>query len=459
MSEPQFKIFGMLGSISSAITDRRDLVRPDFVPVRRALGSGSVITDGSPRADVGSRGDTTTVLCRIIAAGSVALLGVRVSVGPGLTPGLVVAVVLLPVWLPRLAHFFGARLLLGGLLCTLVSGYLLSILDGAGKVIGAAQLNTTVLVATLISGIGVVLWSRTYFSAPQIGLIFGCGLLGNAMIGGNSVLAAGNPLKFVWAIPLTITILAIASLKGSWSLGFAALALVCVALTWVDARSLFAICFLSLIGLCWQLRRGRTSRGSSLAISAIAIGALAIAIYQFSTALVLDGVLGADAQARSTTQVDAGGSLLLGGRPEIGATLALMKNRPMGFGSGVVANASDINVAKLGMVSIGYDPNNGYVDNFMFGGEVELHSVFGDLWARFGIVGLAVAILLGLQIFRSIAVRISTRTANALELVLGFDALWNLCFSPIYASTPLLVITIGLLTTDRVSPVSSAALK
>ena len=43
------------------------------------------------------------------------------------------------------------------------------------------------------------------------------------------------------------------------------------------------------------------------------------------------------------------------------------------------------------MIDINYDPDNGYVNNFMFGNGIELHSGIGDLWAFMGPVGLVVA--------------------------------------------------------------------
>jgi hypothetical protein len=412
-------------------------------------------TSADPIGDPFPVGFVAPFLHRAIAAMAVAVLAVRVSFGPDLTPGLFVSVLLLPVWLPCLKRFWGARLLVGGLVCALASGYLLATLASGHQILSNAQLNTTVLILTLIGGIGVVLWSRTYLSSGQVGCSFGAGLIGNALIGGSSDLAAGNPLKFVWAIPVTVSVLAVAAATRSRVLDLSILLLLCAALTVVDARALFAVCFLSLIVVGWQLRRRRTSRRTAWVMTAVLISGLAFAIYQLSTALVLDGVLGADAQARSVAQIEASGSLLLGGRPELGATIALMGHRPLGFGSGVVADGGDIAAGKAGMASVGYDPNNGYVDHFMFGGKVELHSVFGDLWASFGVVGLLVAVLVGLLTILGIAGRIAQRTASALQLVLGFYALWNILFSPIFGSTPLLVITLGLLLTVRTTTTST----
>jgi len=401
-----------------------------------------VLPEGAPSVGVASPG-----LARLIAAVAVAALAVRNSVGPDVTPGLIVAILLSPVWLPSLSRFRGGRLLAGGLVAALVSGYLLAILGTGHQILTQAQLYSTGLILTLIGGIGVVLWSRTYLSVGAIGVCFGVGLVVNAVLGGATGLAAGNPLKFTWSIPVTVLILSLAALSRNKLLDLVLLAVLCAALTVVDARALFGVCFLALTLVIWQLRPVIATRARSWLRTVTFVGALVVVIYQLSTALVLDGALGTDAQVRSEAQIQASGSLLLGGRPELGATTSLMAHRPMGFGSGVVADAEDIAVAKRGMASLGYDPDNGYVDNFMFGDEVELHSVFGDLWARFGIVGLAVAALIAAQVVRCIAVQISQRAAGGLVVVLGCYTLWNVLFSPIRASVPLLIITIGLLLT------------
>ena len=50
-------------------------------------------------------------------------------------------------------------------------------------------------------------------------------------------------------------------------------------------------------------------------------------------------------------------------------------------------------------MTVNYDPNNGYVENWMFGHGYALHSTFGDLWAQYGLLGLVfVAFILGLVV-------------------------------------------------------------
>ena len=145
--------------------------------------------------------------------------------------------------------------------------------------------------------------------------------------------------------------------------------------------------------ILWQmLPKPRTRRTSALTTVAV-FGLITVLIYNLATTLLLEGYLGQQAQERSIDQIDSSGSLIVGGRPELAASIALFLNQPMGFGSGTIPTQSDILVAKTGMAAVGYQPNNGYVETFMFGGGFELHSVAGDLWALFGLPGLAFVIL------------------------------------------------------------------
>ena len=51
----------------------------------------------------------------------------------------------------------------------------------------------------------------------------------------------------------------------------------------------------------------------------------------------------------------------------------------------------DVQVAKAGMLHVDYDPENGYVEHFLFGTKIELHSTLGDLWAYAGPAGILLA--------------------------------------------------------------------
>jgi hypothetical protein len=193
---------------------------------------------------------------------------------------------------------------------------------------------------------------------------------------------------------------------------------------------------------------------------------LAIIVYNVGSALLVAGVLGPESQARSLEQLQRAGSVLLGGRPEFAASVALITTKIWGFGAGTLANANDILIAKVGMHQIEYNPDNGYVEQFMFGDKIELHSVTGDLWAITGVLGLVLAAYIAVILIRYLSVSIAEAHATGLVLFLAVITLWNLGFNTIYTSSLPLILGLGLaflpknrskewgdLTTTRPTPV------
>jgi hypothetical protein len=174
------------------------------------------------------------------------------------------------------------------------------------------------------------------------------------------------------------------------------------------------------------------------------ISAIGLAVYQLGTSLLVQGFLGQEAQERSVQQIETSGSILLGGRPELTATMALMRYQPWGFGSGAVPSPADVLAAKAGMARIGYQPNNGYVESYMFGGQFKLHSIVGDTWAYFGFAGVLLAVVIAVLVTVNLARRLAARTASGLVVFLSCFTVWNLLFSPLYGSAPTLALTLGL---------------
>ena len=106
---------------------------------------------------------------------------------------------------------------------------------------------------------------------------------------------------------------------------------------------------------------------------------------------------------------------------------------------------TDVLVAKSGMAALGYEPNNGYVENYLFGSGFELHSVIGDFWAWYGIPGLVLALLLVAFFVSRVSVLVTARSASALVLFLVIKMMWDLMFSPAETSLTTLVLGMALL--------------
>lgn len=87
-------------------------------------------------------------------------------------------------------------------------------------------------------------------------------------------------------------------------------------------------------------------------------------------------------------------------------------------------------IAKAGMAAIGYDPNNGYVDVYMFGYGFEVHSLLGDLWLLFGPLGAVLALtIVGYALF-GLGTALSNGTAATVVVFLALRLSWDLAFSP-----------------------------
>ena len=388
-------------------------------------------------------GHAWQMLEKFVAFTALFLLGLRQFIEVGFTTGYIVALLLIPVWIGHLRFYWGARFLFVVGVLTLASGTLLAAISRADHRVGSgAGLNDLALVIGLLCGIGVILWARRVLTLSQVGMAFGAGMLAAAMLGDGRFTA--NAWKFAWAIPLAILVLSAAIPAGKrllellLVLGLAGVSAI------ADSRSYFATFLLTAILVAWQMRPVSQSRASSRTWTALLMVGVTVAIYNLGTTLLVDGLLGEEAQARSIEQIDTAGSLILGGRPELAATIGLMGFRPMGFGIGVIPNLHDITAAKSAMLAINYDPNNGYVDNFMFGGKIELHSIAGGLWAKFGVVGLILTAAIAVILVRGLIDGINSRTGSAVSLFLICLSMWNLAFSPLYASLPTLTLALGL---------------
>jgi hypothetical protein len=423
-------------------------VAPEPHTTRRSTtGPGrSLETDGGRKGfapPTRSRSTSWHVFEQAVCAVTLVLLGWRGVFHFQTSYGVLAGLALLPAWWSCLRKFQGGR--------TLMVAVTLAILGGLALTLTASSKDRSVslerflvdfglLLVTAVS-VAVLLWARTIMSRRAVALLFGTGLLVRLLQTG---LDTENPWKFALAIPVTILVLAVADhlRRPIWTVG-ALLVLGAVSAV-QDSRSLFATLLLAAVVVAWQLRPARMGRPASWVWVSLMGAALAAAIYNLVTALLVDGYFGALAQQRTLAQIQSGGSLILGGRPEIAATQSLMTHSPAGFGLGVAPNVTDIAAAKTGMLAIGYDPNNGYVDNYMFGGHVELHSVVGDLWARSGVLGLLLGAVIAVLAARNLANSIHRREASGLITFLTAYTSWNLLFSPQASALPTLVLTLGL---------------
>lgn len=394
---------------------------------------------------------------KAVAVVGVVLVAMRFELTRELTAGDLVALFLVPVWFPVTLYYSRVRLFMLVGLLALPFGLLLTLASSVDHEVVLGRLaGSLILMVSVLASLGFLIWAREQLGEGTLAVFFGIGLL--LGIDPDSNLFPSNPWKFGFSVGATVLVLGLAHLyrKRRLELGLAVALSAVSALT--DARSTFAVMLMTASLVAWQLRpTARTRRGSTTR-ALLGGGAVVVGIYYLGQFLILRGLFGAATQARSQVQLQEAGSLIVGGRPELLATLRLMLDSPMGFGPGVMPNHHDITTAKMGMSTINYDPNNGYVENWMFGRGFSLHSMFGDLWAQFGVVGLAFTALLLVYLVRRMTVEVTAGTASAVLIYLACKTLWNMFFAPWPNSITHVELLLALLVARRRVPAPGAPL-
>lgn len=384
--------------------------------------------------------------------------GIRVHLPASLTPAVLVGLVLIPVWVSSLKRYAWARTLMSVAVLAMANGLLLSLLAANTQHIDVRELLATLfLVMSIFMSLGILLWTRTIIGlVPSIVLFMGATAL---TITRSNAQVMINAWKFGYGLPVSILILALAwSTRKLW-VELAALAALAVMGMLNDSRSYFAMLLVAAVVIIWQ-RLSNHLAPRSLTVSTVGLVAGAGLIYVVASRLTSAGLLGAAAAARTEMQIQQSGSLLLGGRPEAAATVALLRDRPWGYGLGRMPNWHDVNVAKTGMARLGYDPNNGYVERYMFGSGFEVHSLIGNFWIYMGIPGLLLILMMCVLVSVSLLRNIRDTQASGLEVFLVVNFLWNVAFSPLFFSVPATAATLATLIwlrSDRADTSSKAA--
>jgi hypothetical protein len=377
----------------------------------------------------------------LTCAGVLCSLGLRVYLPSHVPLALLPVLATVPVWISKLRFFRGATAVVALAAVSILFGLGLSLRTSITHQIGRVELVSELsLVLLTFGGIGVVLWGRSLLGSRQMALLAGIGMCMGALLHGPS--GDLNAWKGGLATPVIVVVLALTFRQGIVTIvALLGLAGLCVVF---DTRAQAVVLVLAALLVGWQLRPARSNRPASLVKTGFVLMVLGVVAYQLGTQALLHGYLGSEAQQRSLQQVQTAGSLILGGRPEIAATAALMSSRALGYGFGVMPGSADLSKAKEGLLLINYDPNNGYVERFMFGTSIELHSVAGDLWVRTGPVGLVLLVVVIVLLVRGVAHRLPGGSVSGLALFLTLWTGWNLLFSPLLNATLPLTLAVGL---------------
>lgn len=380
-------------------------------------------------------------LSAVVAYLSVALLGLNVPIAFGMTTSTLIVICMAPVWISALSRFRFAVPIMVLTVIAVVWGVLLVNLNTERGFEVRMGVDAVFLLIAGIGGLGLLLWARTVLPVYQIVVLFGSAYLLSVL---SEVPGSENPWKYQLSIPVSLIVLALASRsRSAWPtlLSLGAIGLLSIA---TNSRSFFGFCLLAAVMYLWQRRSRRSDMPMNKLLVVGLIGLVLAAMYSLGTSLLAGGYLGEEAQTRTVAQIQDGGTLLAGGRPEWFATSALMAEHPMGFGIGAVPTATDIWVAKTGIKRVGIETTNGYVDNYMFGGHIKLHSIIADLWASFGLVGLALGLFLGFTLVFSLLDRIANATASGLACLFAIIGIWDLAFGPIFTNLKDVMIAVAI---------------
>ncbi|PCE16309.1 hypothetical protein AUC47_00180 [Microbacterium sp. SZ1] len=377
---------------------------------------------------------------KILAALACIIIAARVTLVQGVTAGIVLSLLLLPVWIVAIWRMRGGRatVVVGGL--AIISGLVLTDFFAADHPTNDSmmQQNTFALVG-LLCGIGVVVWARTILGTAPTALAYGVGLSASVVLHGVD---SDNIWKFDLSVPATVIVLALCMLSRKLWLEVLALLLLGVVSALNDSRSAGSMLLVAAALVVWQAVGARLSKSSSTVRTLAVFGFVAVIGYSALQAFILEGWFGRAAAVRSEAQIAQSGSLILGGRPELGASTELIAANPFGLGSGTIANGIDLTIAKTGMARLNYDPNNGYVERYMFGNGYEVHSMLGDLWIRFGLFGAALLVVLLVIVALGTAGQVAQRRASGLTIFLTIQVFWDSLFAPFF-STSIATLILG----------------
>jgi hypothetical protein len=384
-----------------------------------------------------------------LAFGTAVVLGfgVHYRLSPDVSPGLLLAIAFLPVTYGMRRRYQGTSALTLLVLLAAASGLVLTWVAATdGYVDHSRAIVQTARVLELGFGTLALLWARAVVGprvtvlAYTLGLFMGLGVVG---------LDPDNYWKFSLSVPVTLLVLALPNVFGRPRAEIAALVGLGAVSALNDSRSATALMLIAATLLITQVTRdargSRTLkapvRGASVLLRLVLV---AVGGFYLTQSLILDGTLGEAAKQRTVEQIQTSGSVLLGGRPELGASAALILHQPWGYGAGALATGNDVLIAKTGMADIGYDPNNGYVEKYMFGLGFEVHSMLGDMWVLYGIAGMLLALLVVALTLTGIARALQRNAASGAMLFLAVYALWDFAFSPFPSAMANLMLELAL---------------
>lgn len=381
-------------------------------------------------------------LDRIVAVALSVAVGANISLGYGLTAGTALSIAAAVLWSGTAGHVRRLWLLFGLAALAIVSGVFLTLAHTSGGAVSTPDMITrSILLISLPIQAAMLVWAAALIGGANMITAFGVGMLVGIPFNAS---ADPNAWRFTYSLAIAVAALAFAGRRNRLVPQLTVIGLLAAIGFFSDSRSNSSMLLLAAVLLVTQRLVRNGTRRSRLWGGVTLVGVAGFALYTLVVSAILDGVFGEVTQQRTEAQIERGGSLLLGGRPEMAASSALISRHPFGMGSGVGTSYDDMMAAKEAMWSIGYDPNNNYVERYLFGGSVEVHSMLGDFWLWFGIAGAALLLVIVAIVLSGVARDFSRTALTALFAYLAIRLMWDVLFSPATSGLRLLPLTLAM---------------
>lgn len=135
------------------------------------------------------------------------------------------------------------------------------------------------------------------------------------------------------------------------------------------------------------------------------------------------------------------------------ATLALFRERPLGYGPGFVPGEREKQLILDAYTESGVEPSLQHLRQYVFDGRFKLHAVYADFWVNYGLIATIAFLCVLILVIGNFVVRATTCSVEAplLWFVLVVT-IWDVAFSPMYSNLNYVLLALVLLSAQSTSP-------
>jgi hypothetical protein len=182
--------------------------------------------------------------------------------------------------------------------------------------------------------------------------------------------------------------------------------------------------------------------GRRTATTLLLVAIVTISVYQGVSWAAGKGYLGEALRRHEYAATSGRSSGIVESRPEFAAATKLIIENPLGFGPGIIPSEVDQGLGRSAILAINPYTSQQYLNDYLFAGALEVHSLLGDLWLNFGIAGAALCLVAGYTVLRALAAatRIESLGLGILIIFIATQSFWDIFFSPFYSAAPRLII-------------------